>query len=253
MDKRKRLCSRKAFWTQPTSFSPDLSEALAAIYGFVVPGHKRHLGLFAAPGTNRGVGDSLAAALLFGHTAVAAPDGVIGKTLLGKKLLLTRGKNKLCSTVAAHEHPILIHVQFPRFVLFRSGVARLTWSLPPHPPAGRFAPKNSVSPLLLLSGAPLIRFSIPNSASFLAGLTSKPHHAHRNFCGLRGSFCLRLASIFNHRPGPAIPFKSDCIPGLWKKQTLFYPRLLDVYKRQNLYSITGSRWPIARRLTPWRS
>ena len=30
------------------------------------------------------------------------------------------------------------------------------------------------------------------------GLTSKPHHAHRNFPGLRGSFRLRLASTFNH-------------------------------------------------------
>jgi len=41
---------------------------------------------------------------------------------------------------------------------------RLTWSLPPHSPAGRFAHK-PCSPLLLLS-------------TLSAGLTSKPHHAH---------------------------------------------------------------------------
>ncbi len=33
-----------------------------------------------------------------------------------------------------------------------------------------------------------------------AGLTSKPHHAQRPQVALRGSFCLRLASTFNHRP-----------------------------------------------------
>ena len=66
------------------------------------------------------------------------------------------------------------------------GFARPTWSLPPHSPAGAFAPKDMASPLLTLSALPP------------AGLTSKPHHARRNFSGLRGSFCLRLASIFNH-------------------------------------------------------
>ena len=66
------------------------------------------------------------------------------------------------------------------------GFARPTWSLPPHSPAGAFAPKDMASPLLTLS------------ALLPAGLTSKPHHARRNFSGLRGSFCLRLASIFNH-------------------------------------------------------
>lgn len=64
---------------------------------------------------------------------------------------------------------------------------RLTWSLPPHSPAGRFAPKRSGSPLLLLS-------------HFAAGLTSKLHRAHSGFRCLRGSFCLQLASTFNHRP-----------------------------------------------------
>lgn len=44
---------------------------------------------------------------------------------------------------------------------------RLTWSLPPHSPAGRFAHK-PCSPLLLLS-------------TLSAGLTSKPHHAHNFF------------------------------------------------------------------------
>ena len=33
-----------------------------------------------------------------------------------------------------------------------------------------------------------------------AGLTSKPHHAQQPRVALRGSFRLRLASTFNHRP-----------------------------------------------------
>ena len=42
---------------------------------------------------------------------------------------------------------------------------QLTWSSPPHPPAGSFAPKLYRSPLLPLS-------------LFAAGLTSKLHRAH---------------------------------------------------------------------------
>lgn len=70
------------------------------------------------------------------------------------------------------------------------GMRQLTWFLPPHSPPGRFAHKASCLP----TTAPL---------GFPGGLTSKPHHAHRHFAGLRGSFRLRLASIFNHRPGAA--------------------------------------------------
>jgi len=46
---------------------------------------------------------------------------------------------------------------------------KLTWSLPPHPPAGTFAHKAFAFPLLALS------------ARKLAGLTSRSHHAHRRF------------------------------------------------------------------------
>ena len=67
---------------------------------------------------------------------------------------------------------------------------RPTWSLTPHSPAGAFAPKDFASPLLTLSTC---RQTVTS-----AGLTSKPHHAHRNFPGLRGSFRLRLASTCNH-------------------------------------------------------
>lgn len=58
------------------------------------------------------------------------------------------------------------------------------------------------------------------SALSLAGLTSKPHHAPRSLSGLRGSFCLRLASTFNHRPdAPAT--KAYYIPGAKKIKHVF--------------------------------
>ena len=62
---------------------------------------------------------------------------------------------------------------------------RLTWSLPPHSPAGRFAHK-LCSPLLLLS---ISRQDLHLSRTMLT-----------TFRCLCGSFCLRLASTFNHRP-----------------------------------------------------
>ena len=64
----------------------------------------------------------------------------------------------------------------------------LTWSLTPHSPSGGFAHKALAPPLLPLS---------PITPD---GLTPKPHHAHESFSRLRGSFRLRLASTFNHRP-----------------------------------------------------
>ena len=53
------------------------------------------------------------------------------------------------------------------FLRIRSSA--LTWSLPPHPPPGRFAPR-IFSPHYCFS-----RAVCPD------GLTSKPHHAHRKF------------------------------------------------------------------------
>lgn len=64
---------------------------------------------------------------------------------------------------------------------------RLTWSLPPHSPAGRFAHK-LCSPLLLLSTF-CCRQVLHLSRTMLT-----------IFHCLCGSFCLRLASTFNHRP-----------------------------------------------------
>lgn len=77
----------------------------------------------------------------------------------------------------------------------------LTWSLTPHSPSGGFAHKALAPPLL------------PLSPITTDGLTPKPHHAHESFSRLRGSFRLRLASTFNHRPdSPAAliipPFQS---------------------------------------------
>jgi hypothetical protein len=51
-----------------------------------------------------------------------------------------------------------------------------------------------------------VRFSSTGPRPLLpftgAGLTPKPHHAQQPLVALRGSFRLRLASTFNHRPEP---------------------------------------------------
>ena len=58
-------------------------------------------------------------------------------------------------------------LKYMEFLRIRSSA--LTWSLPPHPPPGRFAPR-IFSPHYCFS-----RAVCPD------GLTSKPHHAHRKF------------------------------------------------------------------------
>ena len=66
----------------------------------------------------------------------------------------------------------------------------LTWSLAPHSPAESLQPRSAVQDHAHFS--PLEG----------AGLTPKPHHAQQPLVALRGSFRLRLASTFNHRPRP---------------------------------------------------
>ena len=87
-----------------------------------------------------------------------------------------------------------------------SGCGRLTWSLTPHSPAARVthrhrrhggmppAQRRPHGTRRLVSARPR------QPGTPRAGLTSKPHHAQRPQVALRGSFCLRLASTFNHRP-----------------------------------------------------
>ena len=70
--------------------------------------------------------------------------------------------------------------------ILATGSFRLTWSLPPHSPTGRSAPRFR---------APLA-FSRVNPV----GLTSRTRHARRALPGLRGPLCPRLASACNHRP-----------------------------------------------------
>jgi len=72
---------------------------------------------------------------------------------------------------------------------------RLTWSLTPHSPAERLAAGGIPCGLYPTTTNALLQLKCR------AGLTPKPHHAHQPRVGLRGSFRLRLASTFNHRPG----------------------------------------------------
>ena len=90
----------------------------------------------------------------------------------------------------------------PCKIIFCYSKFRLTWSLPPHPPAGRFATRHFCPPLLLLSGL-TPRPGLLLSRTMLTGTLPR----------LCGSFRLRLASTFNHRPdSPAAliipPFQS---------------------------------------------
>ena len=55
----------------------------------------------------------------------------------------------------------------------------------------------------LVGHASLLLHAAPCGGAW-AGLTSKPHHAQQPRVALRGSFRLRLASTFNHRPAPGL-------------------------------------------------
>ena len=132
---------------------------------------------------------------LAGLAAGLAAGGLVLEALLGVELLLAGGKHEFSAAVAANQRLVLIHDRVSSDPMMLC--IRLTWSLPPHSPAGALAPKAMASPLLALS------------ARRLAGLTSKPHHAHGNFPRLRGSFCLRLASTCNHGRGQT---RSTIIP-----------------------------------------
>jgi len=76
---------------------------------------------------------------------------------------------------------------FRSSLVIKISVKQLTWSFPPHSPAGTFATRN----------IPLTTDSLEFNRQVL--------HLNRTmlkdiFIFLRGSFRLRLASIFNHRP-----------------------------------------------------
>ena len=79
--------------------------------------------------------------------------------------------------------------------------------MPPHSPVGGFATE-------LYAAHYCHSRTAFDSECRTTGLTSKPHHAHGRLCArLCGSFRLRLASTFNHRPdSPAAliipPFQS---------------------------------------------
>lgn len=82
------------------------------------------------------------------------------------------------------------------FLRIRSSA--LTWSLPPHPPPGRFAPR-IFSPHYCSS-----RAFCPD------GLTSKPHHAHRKFPRLM--WIVLPATGIDFQPQTAEPWIKFIIP-----------------------------------------
>ena len=105
----------------------------------------------------------------------------------------------------------------------QSGCVRLTWSLTPHSPAARVTrrhrrPGGCRRTQRHHAGAHRLVSARPRQpGTRRAGLTSKPHHAQRPQVALRGSFRLRLASTFNHRPARSPPHmlgrrRRDC-PG----------------------------------------
>ena len=180
-----------------------LGKAFAAIDRLVVFWNEWHFRFRPAFCANGAIAHFFAMCVLFRRSTITAPDRIIQESFFRKKFLFSGGKYKFLSAVAAHKRFVLVHF-IPSLCFFNGRTARLTWSLPPHPPAGGFAPKALASPLLPLSGflhltdvQPKIVFL---QSKHLAGLTSKLPHDHRPFGGLRGSFCPQLASIFNHRP-----------------------------------------------------
>jgi len=95
------------------------------------------------------------------------------------------------SSVTGSPRPVNVRSIRVGRLLVRVGRAlhRLTWSFPPHSPAGAFAARSRRT-----------GDSHPLSPEDEAGLTSKPRHARRPRVALRGSFRPRLASTTGGRP-----------------------------------------------------
>ena len=120
-------------------------------------------------------------------TAGLAAGGLVLESLFGIEFLFTSSENELSATVFAHQRFVFVHGLVTPIKIDRRFL-RLTWSLTPHTPPGS----------LLCAVRALTRFS-PGS------LSRTDLHLDRTMLpaalgGLRGPLCLRLASVFNHRP-----------------------------------------------------
>ncbi len=138
------------------------------------------------------------------------------------------------------------------------GCVRLTWSLTPHSPAARVAHRHRrhggwPPAQRCLGGTRRLVSARPRQpGTRRAGLTSKPHHAQRPQVALRGSFRLRLASTFNHRPARSPesslrPGRPVCVPDRRRGPG---PAAPDVATARARWSRTSPRacprWPATR-------
>ena len=169
-----------------------LRKALGAVDRLVVSRLERHLGRLAARcayGVEHLTRLLTARCVLARLPAFRATDRIVFEIVSCIEFLFAGGKREFLAAIPANQCSVLVHdVLFPFANWIFDLRFRLTWSLPPHSPAGGFAPK-LCSPLLPLSTVAR-RPDLLLSRTMLTGALAR----------LCGSFRLRLASTCNHRP-----------------------------------------------------
>ena len=121
-----------------------LCKALGAIDRFVVSRLERHLGGFAASGADRVKHLALRSAcrVLACSSAFRATNGIVFEIVLCVKFLFACAENEFLAAISANQCSVFVHVFFASLRDIGDDTRfRLTWSLPPHSPAGGFAPK----------------------------------------------------------------------------------------------------------------
>ncbi len=118
-----------------------------AVDRLICLGFKRNLRRLSALGTYCIVHDSFTAVAvvtagirLAAGPAASATGRCIFKALLVIKFLFTCSEGELLAAILANQHFVFKHWYNTPFVIWRT--TRLTWSLPPHSPVGRFATKH---------------------------------------------------------------------------------------------------------------
>ena len=120
-------------------------KAFVAVDGLICLGFKRNFSRLSALCTYCIVHYPFAAVVTAGirltaGSAALATGRCIFKALFVIKFLFTGSEGELLAAILANQHFVFKHWYNTPFVIWRT--TRLTWSLPPHSPVGRFATKH---------------------------------------------------------------------------------------------------------------
>lgn len=141
----------RGLWVQGLLIA-HLCKAFTAIDRFVVFRDKGYFRLRAAFCANGAIAYFFAVRIFLCSPAFTTPNRIIQESFFCENSCSPAVNTNSCPQ-SRHTSVLSWYIFFPRFdFLTTVEQHRLTWSLSPHPPAGRFAPKAFASPLLPLSG-----------------------------------------------------------------------------------------------------